>query len=88
MDIQESESAIIISFIPYYPGCVPVQIVNHFPDIAIKFMQESKYTVEPLYQDTSEFRIPLLLTNITVVYILNSPEMSAPHYSGHFNLVQ
>ncbi|CAI8053010.1 Vacuolar protein sorting-associated protein 13A (Fragment) [Geodia barretti] len=53
VDIQESESAIITSFTPYYPGCVPVQIINHFPDVTIQFMQDAKqskgtiYTLEP-----------------------------------------
>ena len=50
VDIQESESAIITSFTSYYPGCVPVQIINHFPDTAVKFCQESKYVYKCNYK--------------------------------------
>ena len=86
MDVQESESAIITSFTPYYPGCVPVQIVNHFPDIAIKFKQDTKYDccvhymlslfeVEGLYRSTIEH-------SFVCVFVVVVVQGVADTYSG------
>ena len=43
VEVQESEAANVITFTPYYPGCVPVQIINHFPDLTLQFSQDTKY---------------------------------------------
>ena len=31
VEVQVTGSANIITFTPYYPGCVPLQLVNHTP---------------------------------------------------------
>lgn len=41
VDIQVTGSANIISFLPYYNGCVPLQLVND-TDYTIEFKQDSK----------------------------------------------
>ncbi len=43
LEVQESESATVVTFSPYYPGCVPVQIINHFTDVTLQFKQNTKY---------------------------------------------
>ncbi len=43
LEVQESESATVVTFSPYYPGCVPVQIINHFTDVTLHFKQDTKY---------------------------------------------
>ncbi|XP_064395949.1 intermembrane lipid transfer protein VPS13A-like isoform X2 [Halichondria panicea] len=42
LEVQESESATVVTFSPYYPGCVPVQIINHFTDVTLQFKQDTK----------------------------------------------
>ena len=42
VEVQESESATTVTFSPYYPGCAPVQIINNFPDLTLRFRQDTK----------------------------------------------
>jgi len=42
VEVQESESANIVSFSPYYPGCIPLLVINHFSDLSLRFAQSIK----------------------------------------------
>ena len=38
VEVQVTGSANIVTFAPYYPGCVPLQLVNH-TDLSLPFRQ-------------------------------------------------
>ena len=42
LEIQETESATLITFFPYYAGSVPLLVINHFPNVSMHFAQNKK----------------------------------------------
>eukprot|EP00731_Ephydatia_muelleri_P033896 Em0041g9a len=42
VEVQETGSSNMITFSNYYPGCLPVLIINHFPDLALLYGQSAK----------------------------------------------
>lgn len=42
LEVQEAESATVITFSPYHQGCVPLLLINHFPDVSLRFAQGIK----------------------------------------------
>ena len=46
LEVQETESANVVTFSPYYHGCVPLLVINHFCDLSLRFAQNIKYVRE------------------------------------------